>query len=107
MRQKKQDFSLVQIGYNRNEERLAAKAETCEDRKAFVEWAVNYIRSNSKVTRDELFVAWSACGPHSCAKTFFTAAFGTPLSMRELKTRAFPEAPAAAGGGGRRGTLRL
>jgi hypothetical protein len=36
------DFSLVQIGYNRNEARLAAEAETDPDRKAFVEWAVDY-----------------------------------------------------------------
>jgi hypothetical protein len=41
----KQNFSLIKIGYNRNEAILAAKAETDPARQAFVEWAVDFIRT--------------------------------------------------------------
>ncbi len=101
------NFSLVQIAYSRNEALLAAKADTDPDRKAFVGWAVDYLRSNSKIIRkirrDDLFEAWTARRGQTYAKTFFTATRGTPLSMQELRMQAFPDgrsrwpAPAAAG----------
>jgi hypothetical protein len=79
------NFSLIEIGYNRNEAFLAAKAKTDPARKAFVERAVDFIRSNGKIhrkiTREALFEAWSARGGQPCAKAFFTATLGTPLSI--------------------------
>jgi hypothetical protein len=103
------DFSLVKIGFNRNEALLAAMADTYADRKAFVEWAVDFIRSNTKInrkiTQKDLFDGWSVRGGQTYAKTFFTTTLGTPLSMRELRMQAFPDAhrrrpvPAAAGWG--------
>jgi hypothetical protein len=87
------DFTLVQIGYNRSEALLAAKAETEPDRKAFVEWAVAYIRSKGKIkiNKESLSAAWSARGGPTCAKSFFTSMLGTALSMQELRTLAFPD----------------
>jgi len=100
------NFSLVQIGYHRNEDLLAAKAAKDPARKAFALFAIDYLRNSNtkrKITRELLFAAWSAHGGQPHAKIFFTAAVGTPLSMQELWSKAFPDglgrrpAPAADG----------
>jgi hypothetical protein len=96
------NFSLIAIGYNRNEAFLAAKAETDPARQAFVEWAVDFIRSNTKgrkISKQALFEAWSKHGAQTCARSFFTAMQGT---MKQLRMQAFPNgqrrpAPAAPG----------
>jgi hypothetical protein len=106
----KQDFSLVQIAYNRNEALLAAKAATDPDKTAFVEWAVEYIRSKStsrdKITQARLFVAWSADGvQRRNPKSFFIATRGTPLTMKDLNMLAFPHGRQRRPAGGDLGDL--
>ena len=88
-----QNFSLVKIGYNRNDAILAAKAEKDPARQAFVEWAVDFIRTNTqhrKITKQAVFEAWHKHGGQTCARSYFTATQGTPLNMEKLRMQAFP-----------------
>jgi hypothetical protein len=101
----KQNFSLITIGYNRNDAILAAKAENDPARQAFVEWAVDFIQTKTtrrKITKQALFDAWGEHGGQTCARSYFTATQGTPLNMEKLRKQAFPDgqgrpAPAASG----------
>ena len=100
-----QNFSLIKIGYNRNEAMLAAKAETDPARQAFVEWAVDFIRTNTtrrKISREALLAAWTKHDRQTCATSFFITTQGTPLNMVQLRMQAFPNGqrrPAAASPG--------
>jgi hypothetical protein len=99
------NFSLIKIGYNRNEALLAAKAEADPDRQAFVEWAVNFLRTNTtdrKISKQALLSAWTNEGGKTYPRSYFTASQGTPLNMEKLRMQAFPNGGQAFPNGQRR-----
>ncbi len=87
------DFTLIRIGYYRNEGWLAAKAENNQGRRNFIAWAVALLKQRhpAEIDQDELLQIWSAIPKderHRIARAFFRAVSGVKLDMAELRKRA-------------------
>jgi hypothetical protein len=92
------DFTVIHIGYFRNEQLLAARAEKNQGRLNFIAWAVVLLRARAPASIDQeaLLAAWDAVPKAerdtittASAKAFFRAVgrVTVRLTMEELRAR--------------------
>ena len=100
------DWTLIQVGYNRQTDMVAARMQQNPTRRKFIAWAVNYLReqNNEEITKNELLDAWNAIPSATrrtmlCVskvpkcETYFGKRCGVKLTMEELWQRVALEVP--------------
>jgi hypothetical protein len=103
------DFTLIRIGYYRNEALLTARAENNQGRRKFIAWAVAQLKERhpEHICQEELLQIWNALPQDerhrittASVKGFFKAVGGVRLCMADLQTRALQELGAPHAGVG-------
>ena len=104
------DFSLIQVGYHKNELLAVARASQNGGRQRFIAWAVKELQKSPQGTilKEDLLEAWSILPQETTqsitkvpAARYFNYIDGVKLTMEELQRLAFPHRghnPRAASG---------